>query len=157
MGYITRAFMGGPQRFGGRNQNTNAQNVDRWATSPLPFGGSTTLHSGEWNQKWPTHEHVGYITGAIFEGPLGFTMRDKYGGSPQVGTLATSPVPSWEVRNASERGIKSQWPTSGQISYLTLAVWEKSQHLRRREPNNRWQNGGTLATSPLSCWRIPNT
>ena len=92
------------------------------ATSPLPSRGSPPLQSGGQNQKWPTCGQNGYVTPAVSGIPtasergaksevahlwakwlrhpcrLGDPHRFRAGGKirsgPQVGKMATSPLPS---------------------------------------------------------------
>ena len=91
------------------------------ATSPLPYRGAPPLQSGGQNQKWPTSGQIGYLTPAVSGSPtasergaksevahkwakwlphpcrIGEPHRFRAGGKirsgPQVGKLATSPLP----------------------------------------------------------------
>ena len=48
------------------------------AASPLPYGGSTTLHSGGQNQKWPSTEEIGYIALAAWVVPKTLETHKKH-------------------------------------------------------------------------------
>ena len=92
-------------------RGTKAAVAREWADGlhhPCRLGGSLTPHSGEENQKWATHGHIGYITHAVLGGPQHFRAGDKTTMGPQVGILPTSPLPSSKVPNTSEQGTKSK-------------------------------------------------
>ena len=121
------------------------------ATSPLPPGGSPPLQSGGQNQKWPTSGQGGYITPAAWGVPtasehgaesevadkwarwrhhpccIGGAHRFRVGGrirgSPQVGKVATSPLPPGGSPPLQSGGQNQKWPTSGQGGYITPAAW----------------------------------
>ena len=71
--------------------------MGRVATSPLPSWGSPPLQSGGGNQKWATCGQSGYVTPVVSGIP---TAAERGGGGggmrsgPQVGKVATSPLPS---------------------------------------------------------------
>ena len=95
--------------------------MDGLATSLMPYGRSLTLQKGGENHKWPTNVRIGYITPAVWGVPnalergtkpevahkwtdwlhhpcrMGghqrFRAGDKIRSGPQVGGLATSPLP----------------------------------------------------------------
>ena len=124
--------------------------VGKVATSPLPYPGSPPLQSGGQNQKWPTSGQSGYLTpavsgiptaaerGAKSEGAhkwaswlphpcrIGDPRLCRAGGKirsgPQVGKLATSPLPYRGSPPLQSMWQNQKWPTSGQIGYLTPAV-----------------------------------
>ena len=102
------------------------------------------------NQKWPTSGQIGYLTPAVSGSPtasergaksevahkwanwlphpcrIGEPHRLRAGGKirsgPQVGKLATSPLPYRGAPPPQSGGQNRKWPTSGQIGYLTPAV-----------------------------------
>ena len=106
--------------------------------------------SGGQNQKWPTSGQIGYLTPAVSGSPtasergaksevahkwanwlphpcrIGEPHRLRAGGKirsgPQVGKLATSPLPYRGAPPLQSGGQNQKWPTSGQIGYLTPAV-----------------------------------
>ena len=132
-----KVILGGPQ-------------VGKLATSPLPYQGSPPLQSGGQNQKWPTSGQIGYLTPAVSGIPaasergaksevahkwakwlphpcrIGDPRRCRAGGKnrsgPQVGKLASSPLPYRGSPPLQSGGQNQKWPTSGQIGYLTPAV-----------------------------------
>ena len=65
-------LMGGPQRFIAGNKITSAPHVGGLATSPLPYGGSLTLHSGEQDQTCLAWGRTGYITLDVWGVPNAF-------------------------------------------------------------------------------------
>ena len=125
--------------------------MGKMAVSPLPARGSQPLQSGGQNQKWPTCEQNGYVTPAVWGMPaasergaksevahkwakwlrhpcrLGDPQRFKVGGKirsgPQVGKMATSPLPSRGSPPLQRGGQNHKWPTCGQNGYVTPAVW----------------------------------
>ena len=135
-------------RAGGRIRS--GPQVGKLATSPLPYRGSPPLQSGGRNQKWPTSGQIGYLTPAVSGSPtaaergaksevahkwakwlphpcrIGEPHRCRAGGrirsGPQVGKLATSPLPYRGSPPLQSGGQNQKWPTSGQIGYLTPAV-----------------------------------
>ena len=120
------------------------------ATSPLPYSGSPPLQSGGQNQKWPRSGQSGYLTPAVLGIPtaaergaksevahkwakwlphpcrIGDPQRCRAGGKirsgPQVGKVATSPLPYWGSPPLQSGGQNQKWPTSGQSGYLTPVV-----------------------------------
>ena len=124
--------------------------VGKLATSPLPYRGAPPLPSGGQNQKWPTSGQIGYLTPAVSGSPttaergaesevahkwanwlphpcrIGEPHGCRAGGrirsGPQVGKLATSPLPYRGAPPLQSGGQNQKWPTSGQIGYLTPAV-----------------------------------
>ena len=117
-----------------------------WLPHPCRIGDQ----SGGQNQKWPTCGQGGYLTPAVSGSPtaaergavsevahkwanwlphpcrIGEPHRFKAGGSirsgPQVGKLATSPLPYRGAPPLQSGGQNQKWCTSGQIGYLTPAV-----------------------------------
>ena len=51
--------------------------------------------SGGQNQKWPTSGQCGYLTPAVSGIPTAAERGDKIRSGPQVGNVATSPLPQW--------------------------------------------------------------
>ena len=62
----------------------------------------------------PTHTSIGE--------PHRLRAGSKIGSGPQVGKLATSPLPYRGAPPLQSGGQNQKWPTSGQIGYLTPAV-----------------------------------
>ena len=137
-------------RAGGGGGIRSGPQVGKVATSPLPSRGSPPLQSGGQNQKWPTSGQGGYVTPAVSGIPtaaergaksevahkwakwlrhpcrLGHPHRCRAGGKirsgPQVGKVATSPLPSRASPPLHSGGQNQKWPTSGQSGYVTPAV-----------------------------------
>ena len=165
------------------------------ATSPLPYRGSPPLESGAQNQKWPTTGRNGYLTPAVsgiptasergaksevahkwakwlphpcrIGDPRRFTAGGRIRSGPQVGEMATSPLPYRRSPPLQSRGQNQKWPTSGESGYLTPAVsgiptasergaesevahkWAKwlPHPCRIRDPH-RFTAGGRIRTGP---------
>ena len=142
--------LGDPHRFRAGGKIRSGPQVGKMATSPLPSRGSPPLQSGGQNQKWPTSGQSGYLTPAVSGIPtasergaksevahkwakwlphpcrLGDPHRFRAGGKtrsgPQVGKMATSPLPYRGSPPLQSGGQNQKWPTSGQSGYLTPAV-----------------------------------
>ena len=142
--------IGEPHRFRAGGKIRSGPLVGKLATSPLPYRGAPPLQSGGQNQKWPTWGQIGYLTPAVSGSPtasergaksevahlganwlphpcrIGEPHRFRAGGKirsgPQVGKLATSPLPYRGAPPLQSGGQNQKWPTSGQIGYLTPAV-----------------------------------
>ena len=142
--------LGDPHRFRAGGKIRSGPQVGKVATSPLPYRGSPPLQSGGQNQKWPTSGQNGYLTPAVSGIPtasergaksevahkwakwlphpcrIGDPHRCRAGGKirsgPQVGQMATSPLPYRGSPPLQSRGQNQKWPTSGQSGYLTPAV-----------------------------------
>ena len=97
--------------------------VGKVVTSPLAPRGSPPLQSGGQNQKWPTSGQGGYITPATSGGPHRFRAGDRIRSGPQVGKVATSPLPPGCPHSFRAGKQNQKWPTSGQGGYITPAVW----------------------------------
>ena len=59
----------------------------------MPLGGYLPVQSGGQNQKLPTSGQGGYITPAAGGGAHRFRAGGTIRGGPQVGNVATSPLP----------------------------------------------------------------
>ena len=142
--------IGEPHRCRSGGRIRSGPQVGKLATSPLPYRGSPPLQSGGQNQKWPTSGQSGYLTPAVSGSPtaaergaksevahkwakwlphpcrIGEPHRCRAGGKirsgPQVGKVATSPLPYRGAPPLQSGGQNQKWPTSGQIGYLTPAV-----------------------------------
>ena len=142
--------LGDPHRFRPGGKIRSGPQVGKVATSPLPSRGSPPLQSGGQNQKWPTCGQNGYVTPAVSGIPaasergaksevahlwakwlrhpcrLGDLHRFRAGGKirrgPQVGKVATSPLPSRGSPPLQSAGQNQKWPTCGQNGYVTPAV-----------------------------------
>ena len=86
--------LGDPHRCRARGEIRSGPQVDKVATSPLPARGSPPLQGGGENQKWPTCGQSGYVTRAGSGIPTAAERGGEIKDGPQVGNLATSPLPS---------------------------------------------------------------
>ena len=184
--------IGDPHRFRAGGRIRSGPQVGKGATSPLPYRGSPPLHSGGQNQKWPTSGRSGYLTPAVSGIPtasergaesevahkwakwlphpcrIGDPHRFRAGGKirsgPQVGEMATSPLPYRGCPPLQSAWQNQKWPTSGQSGYLTPAV---SGIPTASEAGGKIRSGpqvgematsllvGKVATSPLPYRRSP--
>ena len=134
-------LLGDPHRFRAGGKIRSGPLVGKVATSPLPPRGSPPLQSGG-NQKWPTSGQSGYVNPAVsgiattlerlarsevahkwakwLRHPcrLGYPRRLRAGGKfrsgPQVGKVATSPLPPRGSPPLQSGGQDEKWPTCGQ-------------------------------------------
>ena len=163
--------IGEPHRLRAGGKIRSGPQVGKFATSPLPYEGAPPPQSGGQNQKWPTSGQIGYLTPAVSGSPtasergaksevahkwanwlphpcrIGEPHRLRAGGKirsgPQVGKLATSPLPYRGAPTPQSRGQNQKWPTSGQIGYLTPAVSESpiaSERGAESEVAHKWAN-----------------
>ena len=142
--------LGYPRRFKAGGKIRSGPQVGEVATSPMPPRGSPPLQSGGQNQKWPINGQGGYISPAASGIPtaskrvaksevahkwarwlhhpchLGDPHRFKAGGKirsgPQVGKVATSPLPPRGSPPLQSGGQNQKWPIHGQGGYITLAT-----------------------------------
>ena len=113
--------IGDPHRFRAGGKIRSGPQVGKMATSPLQYRGAPPLQSGGPNQKWTTSRQSGYLTPAVSGSPtaaergaksevahkwakwlrhpccIGDPHHCRAGGKirsgPQVGEMATSPLP----------------------------------------------------------------
>ena len=121
-GYLTAAASGIPTASDQGGKIRRGPQVGKLATSPLPYQGSPPLQSGGQNHKWPTSGQSGYLTAAASGIPTASDQGGKIRSGPQVGKLATSPLPYRGSPPLQSGGQNQKWPTSGQSGYLTPAV-----------------------------------
>ena len=142
--------LGDPNRFKAGGKIRSGPPVGKVATSPLPPRGSPPLQGGGRNQKWPLNGQGGYIIpaasgiptaskrGAKSEvahkwarwlhhpcrlgDPHGFRAGGQMRSGPQVGKVATSPLPRRGSPTLESGGQNQKWPTSGQGGYITPAA-----------------------------------
>ena len=114
--------LGDPHRFRAVGKIRSGPQVGTLATSPLPYRGSPPLQSGGQNQKWPTSGQIGYLTPCRIGEPHRFKAGGKIRSGPQVGEVATSPLPYRGSLPLQSGGQNQKWPTSGHTGYLTPAV-----------------------------------
>ena len=156
-----------PHRFRAGGKSGSGPQVGKVATSPLPYRGSAPLQSGGQNQKWPTSGQSGYRTPAVSGIPTASERGAKSESGPQVGKVATSPLPYRGSPPLQSGGQNQKWPTSGRNGYLTPAVsgiptasergaksevahkWGKClPHPRRIGDPHRFRAGGKIRSGP---------
>ena len=121
-GYVTLAVSGIPTASERGREIRSGPQVGKVATSPLPSRGSPPLQSGGQNQKWPTYGQSGYVTPAVSGIPTASEQGGEIRSGPQVGKVATSPLPSRGSPPLQTGGQNQKWPTCGQSRYVTPAV-----------------------------------
>ena len=154
-GYITHAAWGIPTASERGAKSEVAHKWARWLHHPCRLGGSPPLQSGGQHQKWPTSGQGGYITPAASGDSHRFRAGGRIRSGPQVGTVATSPLPPRGIPTASEGGAKSE------VAH-NWARWLHN-HCRPGDPHRFRAGGeirsgpqvGTVATSPLPPRGIP--
>ena len=142
--------LGDPRRFRAGGKIRSGPLVGKMATPPLPSRGSPPLQSGGQNQTWPTCEQNCYVTPAVsgistaserwaksdvahlwakwlrhpcrLGDPHRFRAGGKIRSGPQVGKVATSPLPSRGSPPLQSGGQNQKWPTCGLNGYVTPAV-----------------------------------
>ena len=163
--------IGEPHRLRAGGKIRSGPQVGKLATSPPPYRGAPPPQSGGQNQKWPTSGQIGYLTPAVSGSPtasewgaksevahkwaiwlphpccIGEPHRLRAGGKirsgPQVGELATSPLPYRGAPPPQSGGQNQKWPTSGQFGYLTPAVSggpTASERGAKSEVAHKWAN-----------------
>ena len=163
--------IGEPHRCRAGGNIRSGPQVGEVATSPLPYRGAPPLQSGGQNQKWPTSGQNGDLTPAVLGSPtaaergaksevahkwakwlphpcrIGEPHRFRAGGriksGPQVGKLATSPLPYRGAPPLQSGGQNQKWPTSGQIGYLTLP-YRGALPLQSGGQNQKWPTSGQI-------------
>ena len=145
--------IGDPHRFRAGGKMRSGPQVGKVATSPLPYRGSPPLQSGGQSQKWPTSGQSGYLTPAVSGDPHRFGAGGKIRSGPQMGKVATSPLPYRGSPPLQSGGQSQKWPTSGQSGCLTPAV-SGIPPLQSGGQNQKWPTGGqsgylTLAVSGM--------
>ena len=135
--------IGEPHRCRAGGRIRSGPQVGKLATSPLPYRGAPPLQSGGQNEKWPTSGQIGHLTPAVWGSPTASERGGKIRSGPQVGKLATSPLPYRGAPPLQSGGQNQKWPTSGQIGYLTPAVSGSSTAAERgakSEVAHKWAN-----------------
>ena len=170
--------LGDPHRFRAGGKIRSGPIIGKVATSPLSSLGSPPLQSGGGNQEWPTSGQSGYVTPAVSGIPAASERGREIKSGPQVGKVATSPLPSrgspplqsgeggsrvahkwakWLRHCCRLRNIhrfragagNQKWPTSGQSGYITPAVSGIPTAIRRGGKIRGGPLVGKVAASPL--------
>ena len=114
--------IGDPHRFIRGIKSEAAHKWAMWLPHPRRIGDPHRFSAGGQNQKWPTSGQCGYLTRAVSGIPTASKREDKIRSGPQVGNVATSPLPFRGSPPLHSGGQNQKWPTSGQCGYLTPAV-----------------------------------
>ena len=150
--------LGGSHRFRAGGRIRSGPQVGKVATTPLPPRGSPPLQSGGQNQNWPTSGQGAYITPAASGVPTASERGDRIGSGPQVGKVATSPLPP------GGGGGEATLPSGGTESEVAHKWARWLQHPCRLGDPHRFRAGGRIrigrlvgkvATSPLPPRRSP--
>ena len=161
--------LGDPHRFKAGGKIRSGPQVNKVATSPLPPWGSPPLQSGGQNQRWRINGQGGYITPAASGIPtaskrgaksevahewarllhhpcrLGYPRRFKAGGKirsgPQVGEVATSPMPPRGSPPLQSGEQNQKWPINGNMGYISpaaLGIPTASKRGAKSEVAHKW-------------------
>ena len=161
--------LGDPHRCIAGGEIRSGPLVGKGVTSPLPSRGSPPLQSGGGKSevahlwaKWLRHP-------CRLGDPVRFTAWQEIRSGPQVGKVATSPLPPRGSPPLQSGGGNQKWPTSGQSGYVTPAVsgiptaaergggesevahkWAKwLRHPCRLGDPHRCRAGGEIRSGPL--------
>ena len=173
--------LGDPHRFRAGGKIRSGPLVGKVANAPLPPRGSPTLQSGG-NQKWPTSGQSGYINPAVsgiatalerlarsevahkwakwLRHPcrLGDPRRLRAGGKfrsgPQVGKVATSPLPPRGSPPLRSGGQIRSGPLVGKVAMSPLPS-RGSPPLQSGEENQKWPTCGQSGYVTPAVSRIP--
>ena len=114
--------LGDPHRFKAGGKIRSGPQMGKVATSPLPPRGSPPLQIGgpksEVAHKWARWLHHPCRLGDPHRFKAGWKLRS----GPQVGKVATSPLPPQGSQPLQSGGQNQKWPTSGQGGYITPAA-----------------------------------
>ena len=128
------------------NKGRKSKLAHKWAAllhHACVLGGPQTRGQ---SQRWPTSGQNCYITPAFLGVPK---QGGKVKGAPQVGRIATSPLPSWGSPNKGTKSkVAHKW-----AEYITPAF------LGVPKQGDKVKGGpqvGRIATSPLRAWGSPN-
>ena len=88
-----------------------------WLHNPCRLGGPQRLRAGDKISDGP---QMGRVATKPLPpgGPQRFRAGDKTRSGPQVGRVATYSVPPWGSPTPQSGGQNQQWPTSGHIGYM---------------------------------------
>ena len=170
-GYLTRAVSGMPTASERGAKSEVAHKWAKWLPHPCRIGDPHRFKAGgaksEVAHKWAKWLPHPCRIGDAHRFTAGGQMRS----GPQVGKVATSPLPYRGIPTASERGAKlevahkwakwlphpcriggspplqsggqsQKWPTSGQSGYLTPAVSGDPHRFRAGGQNRKWPTNG---------------
>ena len=158
-GYITPAASGIPAASKRAAKSEVAHKWARWLHHPCRLGDPHSFRAGVPNQKWPINGQGGYITPAAWGFPplqsggaksevahnwarwlhhpcrLGDPHRFRAGGKirngPQMGKVATSPLPPrGSPPLQSGGGGNQKWPINGQGGYVEPCRFGDPHHFK---------------------------
>ena len=145
---------GSPPLQGGRHNAEVAHKSARWVHNPCCLGVPTASERGAQSEvahKWARWLHNPCRLGGPHHFGAGGTIRS----GPQVGKVATQPLPPKGSR-ALESGWQDQkWRTSGEGGYITLATWGVPTASEREGECRGGPQVSNVATLPLLPWRFP--
>ena len=162
----------------GGTESELAHKWARWLHHPCRLAGPHPFRAGGKNENWPTSGEGGYITPAAWGVPTASQRGDKIRIGPQVGKVATSPLPPRGSPARHSRGTESElafkwarwlhhpcrlggphrfraggqnenWPTSGQGGHITPAAWGVPTASERGARIRSGPQVGKVATSLL--------
>ena len=170
-GYITPAVSRIPTASPRGGKSEVAHLWAKWLRHPCRLGDPHSFRAGGGGgQKWSTSGQSDYITPAISGIPTAshWGGGGKFRSGPQVGKVATSPLPSRGSPPLQSGGENQKWPTCGQSGYVTPAVsgipsaseqgaksevahkWAKwLRHPYRLGDPHRFRAGGKIRSGPL--------
>ena len=114
--------IGDPHRFRAGGKIRSVPQVGKVATSPLPYRGSPPLQNGGQKSE-VAHKWAKWLRHPCCMGdPHRFRAGGKNRSVPQVGKMATCPLPYRGSPLLQSGGQIQKWPPSGRNGYLTPAV-----------------------------------
>ena len=151
---IPRLRCGGSQQSRAQDVIGSGPHVGQLATSPQPYGDLGTLQSRGQNHKLPMW--VDWLHHPCRRGlPQCFNSGDQIKSGPQLGGLATSPLPSGASPSLHIGGPNQNGPTIGQIGYITLAMWGVP-HSPQWRTKSQLATYGWIGYFTPAVTRVPN-
>ena len=147
-GYMTPAASGIPSASDRGAKSEMAHKWARWLHHPCRLGDPHRFRAEGKNQKWPTSGQGGYITPAASGRPNASERGAKIRSGPQVGKVATSPLPPQGSPPLQSGGQNQRWPINGQGGYITPAASEIPTASKRGAKIRSGPQVGKVATSP---------
>ena len=115
--------------------------VGKAAAESLPPGGSPPLES-RGAVSVVAHKWARWLQRPCrLGGPHRFGAGGRIRGCPQVGKVATLPLPPGGSPPLQSWGPNQKWPTSGQGGYITPTAW-RVPTTSKRGKHQRWPTGG---------------
>ena len=124
-GYVTPAVSGIPTASQRGGKSEVAQKWAKWLRHPYRLGDPHRFRAGGRGNSKVAHLWAKWLRHPCRLGdPHRFRAGGKIRSGPQVGKVATSPLPSRGSPTLQSRGQNQKWPTSGQSGYVTSAISE---------------------------------